>query len=100
MGESYENGVTPENGPTCGLHAQLCPSSSGPPWTVAPPGSSIHGILQAGILEWVAISSSRGSSQPRDRTPASPASAGELFTPEPTGTPQVALTLPLNTFFS
>ena len=33
----------------------------------SPPGSSVHGILQA-ILEWVAISFSRGSSQPRDRT--------------------------------
>ena len=32
------------------------------------PGSSVHGILQARILEWVAISSSRGSSQPRDCT--------------------------------
>ena len=32
------------------------------------PGSSVHGILQAKILEWVAMSSSRGSSQPRDRT--------------------------------
>ena len=32
------------------------------------PGSSIHGILQAGILEWIAIPFSRGSSQPRDQT--------------------------------
>ena len=32
------------------------------------PGSSVQGILQAGILEWVAISSSRGSSRPRDLT--------------------------------
>ena len=32
------------------------------------PGPSAHGIFQARILEWVAISSSRGSSQPRDRT--------------------------------
>ena len=32
------------------------------------PGSSVHGILQARILEWVAISFSRGSPQPRDRT--------------------------------
>ena len=32
------------------------------------PGSSVNGILQATILEWVVISSSRGSSQPRDRT--------------------------------
>ena len=32
------------------------------------PGSSVHGILQARILEWVAVPSSRGPSQPRDRT--------------------------------
>ena len=32
------------------------------------PGSSIHGVLQARILEWVAVSSSRGPSPPRDRT--------------------------------
>ena len=31
-------------------------------------GSSVHGILQATVLEWVAISFSRKSSQPRDRT--------------------------------
>ena len=30
------------------------------------PGSFVHGIFQARILEWVAVSSSRGSSQPRD----------------------------------
>ena len=36
-------------------------------WT-SPPGSSVRGILQARILEWVAMPSSRGSSQPRDRT--------------------------------
>ena len=34
----------------------------------SPPGSSVHGILQARRLEWVAISFFRGSSQPRDRT--------------------------------
>ena len=33
----------------------------------SPPGSSVHGILQARILEWIAISSSRGSSRPRDQ---------------------------------
>jgi len=33
-----------------------------------PPGSSFHGILQVRIVEWVAMSSSRGSSQPRDQT--------------------------------
>ena len=32
------------------------------------PGSSVHGTLQARILEWVAVPSSEGSSQPRDRT--------------------------------
>ena len=37
------------------------------PWT-SPSGSSVHGIFQARILEWVAISYSRGSSQPRDWT--------------------------------
>ena len=34
----------------------------------SPPGSSVHGILQARIMEWVSISFSRGSSQPRDET--------------------------------
>ena len=34
----------------------------------SPPGSFIHGILQARILEWVAMPSSKGSSWPRDRT--------------------------------
>ena len=44
----------------------------------SPPGSSVHGILQARILEWVAISFSRGSSQPRDRTQVS-CIAGKRF---------------------
>ena len=35
------------------------------------PGSAVHGILQARLLEWVAISFSRGSSQPRNRTQVS-----------------------------
>ena len=35
------------------------------------PGFSVHGILQAGVLEWVAISFSRGSSRPRDWTQVS-----------------------------
>ena len=35
----------------------------------SPPGSSVRGILQARILEWVAVSFSRGSSRPRDQTP-------------------------------
>ena len=36
------------------------------PMDCSPPGSSVHGILQARILEWVTISSSRGSFRPRD----------------------------------
>ena len=40
----------------------------GDPVESIPPGSSVHGILQARILEWVAISFSRGSSGPRDQT--------------------------------
>ena len=43
------------------------------------PGSSVHGILHARILEWVAMPSSRGSSQPRDRTQVS-LIAGRFFT--------------------
>ena len=38
------------------------------PMDCRPPGSSVYGILQARILEWVVISSSRGSSRPRDQT--------------------------------
>ena len=46
-------------------------SDSWQPHRLQPASSSVRGILQARILEWVAISSSRGSSRPRDRTRAS-----------------------------
>ena len=48
----------------------------------SPPSSAVHGILQTRILEWVAISISRGSSQPRDQTLISCVSciAGGFFT--------------------
>ena len=52
---------------------------SGTPWTVAHQAPLSMGILQARILEWVAMPSSRGSSQPRDRTQVS-CIAGRLFT--------------------
>ena len=54
-------------GPTtvCVLVSQSCPTLCNP-MDCSLPGSSIHGILQARILEWIAISFSRGSSQPRD----------------------------------
>ena len=46
---------------------QSCPTLCNPV-DCSLPGSSVHGIFQVRILEWVAISFSRGSSQPRDRT--------------------------------
>ena len=52
------------------------------PVDCSPPGSSVHGILQARILEWVAISFSRASSWPRDGTHIS-CLAGWFFTTEP-----------------
>ena len=48
------------------LIAQPCPTLCDS-MDCSPPGSSVHGIFQARILKWVAISSSRGSSPPRDR---------------------------------
>ena len=51
----------------CGKLLQLCPTLCDP-MDYSLPGSSVHGIFQEGILEWVAIPFSRGSSQPRDRT--------------------------------
>ena len=49
----------------CCLVAQSCPTLC-KPIDCSPPGSSVHGVLQARTLEWVAIFSSRGSSRPRD----------------------------------
>ena len=56
------------------------------------PGASVHGILQARTLEWVAIPFTKGSSQSRDRTCVSHVSciAGRLFTAEPPGSPGVS----------
>ena len=44
------------------LHLTLCDSMD-----YSPPGSSVHGILQARILEWVAMPFSRGSFQPKNQ---------------------------------
>jgi len=52
----------------------------------SPPGSSLHGISQARILEWAAISFSRGSSQSMDRTRVSCIAWG-FFIAEPAGKP-------------
>ena len=46
---------------------QSCPTLCDPT-DCSPAGSSVHGILQARTLEWVAVSFSRGSSRPRDQT--------------------------------
>ena len=46
----------------------------------SPSGSSVHGISQAGILEWVAISFSKGYSQPKDRMPSPALKAGSFTT--------------------
>ena len=60
------------------LVIQLCPTFCNP-MDCSSPGSSVHGILQARILEWVAIPFSRGSSQPRAQTQVS-CIAGRCFT--------------------
>ena len=49
------------------MHAQLC-STLCEPMDCSPPISAVHGILQAGILEWIVISYFRGSSQPKNQT--------------------------------
>ena len=49
------------------MRAQSCPTLCDP-MECSLPGSSVHGIFQARILEWVAVSFSRGSSQPRNQT--------------------------------
>ena len=60
------------------LVAQSCPTLCDP-MDCSPPGSSVHEIFQARILEWVTISFCRGSSQPRDRTQVS-CTTGRFFT--------------------
>ena len=56
----------------------------------SPPGFSVHEILQARILEWVAMPLSRGSSGPRDRTSVSWI-GGRFFTTEPLGKPNIVM---------
>ena len=76
----------PSSSPTCPLKgkekesevAQSCPTLCDP-MDCSLPGPSIHGIFQARVLEWVAISFSRGSSRLRDQTQVSHV-AGRHFT--------------------
>ena len=68
--QEYWNGL-PFPSPTCTMKwsevTQSYPILFNP-MDCSPPGSSVHGILQARILEWAAISFSRGSSWPRNQT--------------------------------
>ena len=68
------------------LCAQLCLTLFDPV-NCSPPGSSVHGISQERILEWVAIFSSRDLSDPeiQPTSPVSPALAGRFFNTEPSG---------------
>ena len=72
------------------LWSSSCPTVC-KPRGCSPPGSSVRGILQARILEWVALSFSRGSSPPRDRTQVSCSSCsgqvGSLPLAPPGGSP-------------
>ena len=65
------------------VHAQACLTLCDPV-DCSPPGFSVHGILQARVLEWVAISSSRGSSDPGIE-PGSPALQVGSLPSEPPG---------------
>ena len=65
----------------CVLVTQLCPTLCDS-MNYRQPGSSVHRILQARILEWIAIPSFRGSSQLRDGSTV-PCIAGRFFITEP-----------------
>ena len=81
----------------CVKSLQSCPTPCDPV-DCSLPGSSDHAILQARILEWVAISSPRGYSQLRDGTPVSCIPRG-FFTTEPPRKPNYRAPLPNWTFF-
>ena len=69
------------------LVPQSCPTLSDT-MDCSPPGSSVHGILQARILEWVAIPFSRGTSEPGVE-PRSPAFWADSLPSEPAGKPSL-----------
>ena len=73
--------------------SQSCPTLCDP-MDCRLPGSSVHGIFRARVLEWVAISFSRGSSQPRDQTRVSHI-VGRRFTIWATREAQWGLNRPL-----
>ena len=71
---------------------QSCPTLWDP-MDCSPPVSSVHEILQARILEWVAISFSKGPSQPRDRTQVSYIE-GDSLRSKPLGKPFLVIKIP------
>ena len=75
---------------------QSCPTICDP-LDCSPLGSSVHGILQARTLEWVAMPSSRGSSQPRDQTQVSHIASDSLPSETPGKTMNTGMGSP---FFS
>ena len=77
------------------MFVQSCPTLCDP-MDYSLPGSSVYGIFQARILEWVAISLSRGSSQSRDWTQVS-CTAGRLYHLSHQGSPRL-FTLPITSF--
>ena len=68
------------------LNCSVVSASFVNPWSVACQAPLSMGFFQAKMLEWVAISSSRGSPQPRDQTCVS-CIAGGFFTHEPPANP-------------
>ena len=74
-GRPHTNSVPTLRRTVLRLVGQLCPTPCDP-MDCSPPGYSVHGILQARILEWVAMPSSRGSSQPRAWTQVSRIASG------------------------
>ena len=69
------------------------------PLDCSPPGSSVHGISQARMLEWVAISFCRRSSRLRDQTHVS-CIAGRFFTTESPGMSHIKATNPIQLFLN
>ena len=78
----------------CAKSLQLCPTLCDP-MVCSLPGSSVLGIFQARMLEWVAMPSSRGSSRSRSQTKVSNGSciADRFFITEPPGKPVYLLLL-------
>ena len=92
-GPTYPNSMS-----ACSV-AQWCLTLCNP-LDCSPPGSSVYGILQARILEWVAISFFRGSSWPRDQTPISCISCMTPMSPQGFSSDVTSLTVAPDSQFS